>query len=75
MIGLPIVASAHGHEIDTLILLVHLMMLVLFIGWGIFFVVVIYRFRQSRHPKANYHGVTTHVSSIGEAAVVVVELV
>ena len=75
MWGLPIVASAHGHEIDTLILLLHILALVLFVGWGIFFIVVMVRFRKSVNPKANYHGVQGHVSSVIEWAVVVAEVV
>ena len=63
MWGLPIVASAHGHEIDTLILLLHLLALVLFVGWGIFFLIVLVRFRKSVNPKANYHGVQGHAST------------
>ena len=73
MIGLPINASAHGSQIDMLIFLVHILMLVLFVGWGIFFIVALIRFNKSRHPKANYHGVHSHFSSVIEVAVAVVE--
>ena len=74
MLGLPINASAHGAEIDMLILLVHLLMLVLFVGWGIFFVVAICRFRKSRNPKADYVGVRNHFSNVIEVAVAIVEV-
>ena len=56
-VPLPPIASAHGQEVDLLIYLVHLLMLLLFIGWGIYFVYVIYRFRAKKNPKANYHGI------------------
>ena len=74
MWGLPIIASAHGHEIDTLILLVHVLMLILFVGWGIFFVFVLIRFQKKFHPKANYHGVQSHASSAIEIIVIVAEI-
>ena len=74
MIGLPIDASAHGWQIDMIILLVHILMLVLFIGWGIFFTVALIRFHKSRNPKADYQGVHSHLSSVLEVAVAVVEI-
>ena len=73
--GLPPVASAHGPQIDLMIFLTHLLVFVLFIGWGIFFVYVIYRFRSSRNPKADYHGVKNHFSSYIEISVAVVEVI
>lgn len=75
LLFLPPVASAHGHEIDFIIYLVHILMLVLFVGWGIFFILAIYRFRQKKHPKADYHGVRSHVSSSIEAGVAIVEVI
>lgn len=72
---MPELASAHGHEIDLLIYLVHFLMLALFVGWAIFFVVVLFRFNKWAHPKANYTGVTSHTSSYIEAAVAVIEVV
>ena len=75
MLGLPQVASAHGQEVDTLILIVHLMMLILFIGWGIYFIFVLVRFRKAKNPQANYHGLESHASSIVEFAVIVAEVV
>lgn len=71
--GLPPLASAHGHEIDLLIYLIHGLMLVLFIGWGIFFIYTLIRFRKGNNPKANYEGVTNHTSSYIEVAVAVIE--
>ena len=72
---LPEDASLHGHEIDLLIYLVHLLMFVLFIGWAIYFIVVLIRFSKRKNPKANYHGVQNHMSSYIEAAVAVIETV
>ena len=75
ILGLPPLASAHGGQIDYIIWLVHILMAVLFIGWGIYFIIVLLRFRRSRNPKADYHGVKSHFSSYIEIAVAVVEVI
>jgi cytochrome c oxidase subunit 2 len=74
-LGLPPLAAAHGAEIDSLIGWTHIFMLVLFVGWGAFFAYVLFRFRQSRNPVANYGGVKSHASSYLEGGVLVVEMV
>ncbi len=67
------VASAHGQEIDLLIYLVHALMLVLFIGWGIYFILVLFRFNKRKNPNANYLGIQSHTSSYIEIAVALFE--
>ena len=47
LLGLPVQASAHAAEIDQMIVILHWLMLVLFVGWGIFFVYTLIRFRAS----------------------------
>ena len=42
-------------EIDHMMVLVHWLMLVLFVGWGAFFVFVLVRFREGANPKAELH--------------------
>jgi len=74
-LGLPVQASAHAGEIDQMIILIHYLMFILFIGWGIYFVWVLIRFRASAHPKADYTGVTSHTSSYLEIAVAAIEAV
>jgi cytochrome c oxidase subunit 2 len=74
-LGLPALATTHGGQIDNLIGWVHVFMLVLFIGWGAFFVYTLFRFRRSRQPVATYTGVKSHASSYLEVGVLVVELV
>ncbi len=73
--GLPELASAHGGQIDSLIGWIHVFMLVLFVGWGGFLAYCLVRFRASRHPVADYTGVTSHASSYSEIGVAVVEAV
>ena len=75
LLGLPIQASAHAQEIDTMIILIHYLMFILFIGWGIYFVWVLIRFRASSNPRADYAGVKSHTSSYLEIAVAVIEAV
>ncbi len=74
-LGLPVQASTHAGEIDQLIALVHWLMLVLFVGWGAFFVFVLFRFRKGAHPVADYVGAKGKISKGLEIAVVVVEAV
>ena len=74
-LGLPQFASTHGGQIDGMIGWVHLFMLILFVGWGGFFVYCLIRFRRSRQPVANYTGVKSHTSSYLEVGVAVVEAI
>jgi cytochrome c oxidase subunit 2 len=74
-LGMPPLATAHGAQIDNLIGWIHIFMLILFVGWGGFFLYAIVRFRKSRNPVADYRGVTSHRSTYFEVAVAVVEAV
>ncbi|MYN65527.1 MAG: cytochrome c oxidase subunit II [Acidobacteria bacterium] len=75
LLGLPIQASEHAPEIDEMIVLIHWLMAVLFVGWGTFYVYTLIRFRASANPKADYTGVTSHTSSYLEIGVAVIEAV
>jgi cytochrome c oxidase subunit 2 len=74
-LGLPVLASAHGGQIDNLIGWIHVFMLILFVGWGGFFAYAVIRFRRSRNPVADYTGVTSHRSTYLEVGVAVVEAI
>jgi cytochrome c oxidase subunit 2 len=67
--------SAHGHRIDALIGALHWLMLVLFVGWGAYFLFVLFRFRAGGNPKADYHGAKGTTSRYVEIAVVLAEVV
>jgi cytochrome c oxidase subunit 2 len=67
--------SEHGPALDQLNANVHWLMLILFVGWGLLFAFMLWRFRASRQPKAVYHGTHSHVSKYAEGAVFVVECV
>lgn len=72
---MPPDASAHGPRLDQLNALVHWLMLVLFVGWGLYLVYVLFRFRAGRNPRASYSGATSHFSNYAEAGVAIVEAV
>ena len=63
---MPIDASAHGSQVDDLIVLTHWLMAVLFVIWGGYFLIALYRFSAKRHPRADHLGAQTHVSTYGD---------
>ena len=73
--GLPRLASAHGAALDHTLGIVHWMMLVLFVGWGAFFLYMVVRFRKGAHPQADYMGVKSKASTWLEIGVAVAEAV
>lgn len=72
---MPTNASAHGDQLDQINALVHWLMLILLVGWGLYFLFVLVRFRASKHPKADYGGVKSKLSTYSEAGIVVVEAI
>ncbi len=75
LFGIPEVASAHGAVVDHMLEFVHWFMLILFVGWSIFFFTCLFKFNRKANPKANYYGVRSHASSHIEIGVVIVEAV
>jgi cytochrome c oxidase subunit 2 len=73
LLGLPEVASSHGHKVDNFIVYVHWLMIALFVGWFIYFVLTLWKFNARRNAKANYFGVRNHSSTYIEVGVVAVE--
>src|SRR5712691_2350010 len=73
ILGLPVLASEHGQNVDNLIIYVHWLMIVLFVGWLAYFAYALFRFHRSRNPRADYVGVKNHASNYIEAAVAIVE--
>jgi cytochrome c oxidase subunit 2 len=73
-LGMPVQASTHAAELDQMTVLVHWLMLVMFVGWGIFFVFVLFRFRRSAHPVASYTGAKGKISKGTEVAVALIEV-
>ena len=71
---LPPDISVHGAKIDQLISVLHWFMLLLFVGWGIFFVWCLIRFRARPGHTALYTPVKAIATKYIEAFVVVVEV-
>jgi cytochrome c oxidase subunit 2 len=72
---MPVAASAHAGEVDHLMVLVHWLMFVLFVGWSAFFVYVLVRFRRSAHPVASHSGMRGRWSTWIEGGVLAAEIV
>jgi cytochrome c oxidase subunit 2 len=75
LIGLPPNASEHGYQIDHIIEFSHWFMGALFLGWSVFFIYVLLRFRKGKHPVADHEGVKSGISTHLEFAVVLIEAV
>ena len=71
---LPPDVSVHGAKIDQLMSVLHWFMLLLFIGWGVFFVYCLFRFRARPGHVAVYTPVRGIATKYIEAFVVVVEI-
>lgn len=74
-LGLPVAAATHAPDVDSLIVVIHWLMLVLFVGWGAFFLYALARFRRKANPVASYHGAKGKLSKGLEVAIVVIEAV
>jgi len=74
-LGMPQPASAHAPGIDDFIGYVHLLMLVLFVGWFAYYLLALFRFRKAASPKADYTGVKSNMSTYLEVGVAIVEVV
>jgi cytochrome c oxidase subunit II len=75
LIGLPPNASEHGYQIDHILEFSHWFMGALFVGWSVFFIYVLLRFRKGRNPVADHEGVKSGISTHLEFAVVLIEAV
>ena len=55
--------------------MMHVLMALILVGWGLFFLYTLYRFRKAKQPKADYLGAKSHASSYIEGLVAIVEIV
>lgn len=74
LLNLPAVYSAHGAHMDHLMVLLHYLMGVLAVGWTLFFVYVLFRFRATRNQRADYKGVSKNTSTFLEFGVAGLEI-
>ena len=72
----PDLASQDGGKVDGLVIAVHLLMLALFVGWIIYYFVALWRFRESRNPRADYKGIKSKtITNSVEGGVIIAELI
>ena len=67
VLGLPELASSNGKAVDELMVYLHWLMLVLFVGWILYFGYVLLRFRASRNAKADYAGSKSPIPNFAES--------
>ena len=72
---LPADISTHGAAIDKLIVVVHIFMAVLFVGWFFFFIYLLLRFRQGASPKAEHHTAHFKIPTFLEVGVAIFEVI
>jgi cytochrome c oxidase subunit 2 len=75
LLGLPELASSNGQGVDDLLVYLHWLMLVLLVGWSLYFAYVLWRFSAKRNPKADYEGSKSHLPKYSEVGVVLVEAI
>ena len=67
--------TEHGKNVDRMIVFVHAMMVILFVGWSIYFLVCMFKFRESAHPRADNVGPSKLWTTLAEYGVIVAEVV
>jgi len=72
---LPPDFSVHGPQVERLIFIVHILMFALFIGWGIYFVYCLFRYRARAGHKAVYEPAKGKVAKSAEIGVILAEAV
>lgn len=70
---LPQRASEGAKLVDDLMVYLHWLMLILFVGWSLYFLYVLWRFSVRRNTKADHEGSTSKIPKYTEIAVVVAE--
>ena len=69
---LPESASTFAHEIDTAINLVHILMLIIFVVWGIFYIYFLAKFREKSGQPVSYKGFPKTVVPLSMVAFVAI---
>ena len=63
-LSFPFDASYEGYKTDVLNGWVHILMLILFVCWGVFVIYVLIKFNSKNNPKADYYGIKGKFSNI-----------
>jgi cytochrome c oxidase subunit 2 len=72
-LGMPEPASAQARGVDSLMAYLHVLMIVLFVGWFCYFIYVLWKFQKRRNQRSDYLGVRNHASSYIEFTVAGIE--
>jgi len=73
-LGMPINASSHGAMLDQMNGWIHWLMLILFVGWGTFFIITLFKFGIfGNEKKIKPEGVKSRFSHYTEYAVIAIE--
>ena len=75
ILGMPEPAALGAKPIDDLIVWVHYLMAVLFVGWIAYFIYVLWRFNDRRHTRADHEGSKSPLPKYVELGVVLAEVV
>ncbi|MBM4269461.1 MAG: cytochrome c oxidase subunit II [Deltaproteobacteria bacterium] len=73
-IGLPPVASSYGSDIDALMLLMHVVMVAIFVIWGVYFVYCLVKYRAKDGERGVYHQAGENASFIPDGIILVFEI-
>ena len=73
-LNFPKDASKFGYKTDVLNGWVHLLMLILFVCWGIFLIYVLIKFSSANNPKASYKGMKGKFSKYVEGGIIAFEV-
>ena len=73
-LSFPLDASLFGYKTDVLNGWVHLLMVVLFVFWGIFLIYILIAFASQNNPKASYTGMKGKFSKYVEGGIVGFEI-
>ena len=73
-LSFPLDASLFGYKADVLNGWVHLLMVVLFVFWGIFLIYILITFASKNNPKASYTGMKGKFSKYVEGGIVGFEI-
>ena len=72
---LPADISTHGATIDQLIIVIHVFMVILFVGWFTFFIFLLFRFRHRDGHKAEHHTEHFKLPTYLEVGVAIFEVI
>jgi cytochrome c oxidase subunit 2 len=72
---LPPDFSTHGYQVDELIKIIHVIMIIMFVAWGIFFVYCLIRFRQRPGHQAEYQPIKAKIAKFAEIGVIIAEAI